>query len=180
MKRILLVAFALVLVAGVALADEISVFADQAGSSCTFNFTTPALYNAYVVHKTVAGATGSQFKVVNNTGVAFSAVVMNGYLSIGDAFTDLSLAYGGCLAGPNIAVVQLSGAIFAAPSADCLTIEVVPAPNKVGVLVVGCTFEEIPAYSEPFQLGSGPTSECACITFATEQSTWGRVKSLYR
>ena len=165
MKKVLILALAITMVAGVAMADEISVFSDVSGSACTFNFVGPNLYHAYVVHKTVAGATGSQFKVVNNiAGVAFSAQVMNGYLAIGDAFTDLSLAYGGCLAGPNIACVDLSGAIFSAPAGNCQTLDVVAAPNKVGILTVDCTFAEIPATTGAF----------VCRACSIIRSLWGQ------
>lgn len=182
MKKVLMLALAITMISSVAMADEISVFADTQGNACTFNFVGPNLYNAYVVHKTVAGATGSQFKVVNNTGVTFSASVMGGFLAIGDAFTNLSLAYGGCLAGPNIAVVQLTGAIFAAPATNCGLIDVVAAPGTVGILNIDCTFAEIPANTGPFALGNAASSDCTCgiVIVPTEQSTWGKVKSLYR
>ena len=181
MKKTLILALTLTLLATAALADEISVWADTNGNTCTLNFVGPDLYNAYVVHKTVAGTTGSQFKVNNNTGWAFAAQVMNGFLAIGDAYTDLSLAYGGCLAGPSIVVVQLTAAIFAAPASDCGIIEIVGAPGKTTILSVNCNFAEVPALTGVFYLGASASSDCYCgVPFATEQSTWGKVKSLYR
>jgi len=181
MKKVLLIALAITMVASVSMADEISVFADNQGTSCNFvGPAGPSPVTFYVVHKTVNGATGSQFKIVNSTAWTLSPSVLGGFLSIGDAYTNLSLAYGGCLAGPNIAVVQLAGFAFPAPGDPCMQVSVVAAPNTVGILTIDCTFAEIPALTGGFTI-NGDALTCPCgPPNATEQSTWGKVKSLYR
>jgi hypothetical protein len=135
MKKVLMLSLAILMVASYAMADDIGVYTDQAGTDCDFVATGIGPLTVYVVHHT-AGATGSQFKVVNTSSWSFSASVLGGFLSIGDAFSDLSLAYGGCNAGPAIAVVALNGFTFPFPGAPCGQITVQAAPNKVGVIGV--------------------------------------------
>jgi hypothetical protein len=178
MKKVLMLSLAILMVASYAMADDIGVYTDQAGTDCDFVATGIGPLTVYVVHHT-AGATGSQFKVVNTSSWSFSASVLGGFLSIGDAFSDLSLAYGGCNAGPAIAVVALNGFTFPFPGAPCGQITVQAAPNKVGVIGVDCIFAELPASAG--KIVFDPNATCPCVEpNATEQSTWGNIKSLYR
>ncbi len=178
MKKVLLLALAIMMIAPYAMADHIGVYSDQAGTTCEFAATAIGPVTLYVVHKTT-GTTGSQFKVVNTMDWTFNAAVLGGYLAIGDAFTDLSLAYGGCLAGPDLAVVSLSGFSFPLPGKLCGTLEIVPAPNKPGVISVDCTFAELVATAGILTFNNDGTCPCEQPN-ATEESTWGKVKSLYR
>jgi hypothetical protein len=179
MKKVLMLALAITMVAGYAMADDIGIFTDQVGgTNCEYTATGIGPLDVYVVHRTT-GATGSQFKLVNSSSWSFNASVLGGYLAIGDAFVDLSLAYGGCLAGPSLAVVKLSGFTFPFPAPPCGQISVVAAPNKPGVIAVDCGFAELPATAGKIVFGNDGT--CPCIEpNATEESTWGKVKSLYR
>lgn len=181
MKKILMLSLAMMMVAGVAMADHIGIFTDQTGTSgdnCTLVPTDFSPFTVYVVHQTDVGATGSVFKVVNNSGYSISAAVLGGYLSIGDAFTDLSLAYGGCTPG-DFAVLSLNGFGFPVPGPVCGEVLVVNAPSQATIIAVDCIFAEIPASGGKFVFNSNET--CPCIApNATEESTWGKVKSLYR
>jgi len=178
MKKVLMFALAIMMIAPAAMADHFGVYSDMAGTNCEVAPTAIAPITVYVVHKTT-GTTGSQFLVVNTTDWTWSASVLNGYLAIGDAFTDLSLAYGGCLAGPDLAVVSLSGFSFPVPGKTCGTLEIQPAPNKVGIISVDCTFAELVATGGKMTFYNDGTCPCESPN-ATEESTWGKVKSLYR
>jgi hypothetical protein len=178
MKKVLLLSLAIMMVASYAMADDIGVYTDQAGTNCEFVASAIAPVTVYVVHRAQNGTTGSQFKVVNTTSWSFSASVLGGFLAIGDAFTDLSLAYGGCLPGP-VAAVALNGFSFPFPGDPCMQLSVVAAPNKVGVISVDCNFAELPATGGKLVINANAT--CPCVEpNATEPSTWGKVKSLYR
>lgn len=180
MKKVLTLSVAIMMMAGSAMAaDHFGIFTDQVGATGNCSLVPPAFspFTIYLVHQT-NGATGSQFKVNKSpTGYSLSASVLGGYLAIGDAFTDLSLAYGGCLAGPSIAAVSLSGFGFPVPGEVCSLVEVVPAPGKPYIITVDCNFAEIAATGGRFTFNANET--CPCIN-ATEESTWGKVKSLYR
>ncbi len=178
-KKVLMLALAIMMIASYAMAgDHMGVYTDQAGTTCEFSATAVGPVDLYVVHKTT-GATGSQFKVVNTMDWTFNASVLNGYLAIGDAFTDLSLAYGSCLVGPDLPVVQLSGFSFPLPGKTCGFLDIVAADVPQKLLTVDCTFAEVEITGGRLSFNNDGTCPCGPVT-ATEESTWGKVKSLYR
>jgi hypothetical protein len=185
MKRILTLSIAIMMIAGVAAADHIGIYADQAGAgACGLTPPTFASGSLFVVHKTTE-ATGSEFAI---TGLATSpapftgSVVLNGFLAIGDVVNGLSLAYGGCVAGPAIAAVQLNFFGTGNPAA-CNMLQIVPSPTAGGIIkAVNCSFAELPATGGKAYINpNGTCTDCAePAPNATEESTWGKVKSLYR
>jgi hypothetical protein len=180
MKKVLTLSLAIMMVASAAMADSFGIFADAAGTDGNCELVPPAFspFSVYVVHDSPLGATGSQFKVVNTSGYALSAAVQGGFLAIGDAFVDLALAYGSCRVGKT-SVVALSGFGFPVPGQTCGVVETTPAPGKPAIIAVDCGLLELPATTGKLVFNANPT--CPCIpTVATEESTWGKVKSLYR
>jgi hypothetical protein len=181
MKKILMICLTITMVvAGSAMAqqDSFGIFMDQAGLVCENTPSAPSPIQLFVVHKTGTAAAGSQFKLVNSSGWSLSASTIAPFLTIGDAFSDVSLAYAGCVNGPAIAVILLSGFAFPVPGTPCGVVEVVAAPGKSAPLTVDCNFAELPATGGRFVF-NGDTS-CPCNIIATEESTWGKVKNLYR
>ena len=181
MKKFVLSIAILALMASPVLAqtDAFGVYQDQTGLNCNITMTFPALNEVWIVHKTSAGATGSQFKVTAPTSGTLTAagggVANANFLVIGEPYTDLSLAYTECLTG-TFPVWKLS--FFASAAVpDCQYISIIPAPDKVGVLSVDCTFAELPSYGGQGIISA--TAACNCDV-ATQESTWGKVKSLYR
>jgi hypothetical protein len=154
------------------------LFADNQGLSC--NITVPAAgpLSVYVVHKSPGGATGAQWTLNAPTSATFfytgGAVANPNILSIGDQ-TDLSLAYGGCISGDFHTYTLNFFSTAVMPS--CSYMSLVPAPNKPGVISVDCIFAEIPVIPGKGILNADGTCDC---NVATEESTWGKVKALYR
>ncbi len=180
MKKVLMICLAIGLIGGPAMADHVGIYTDQVGATGNCSMVPPAFspFSIYVVHQSAAGATASQFKVVNSSGYSLSASVLGGFLAIGDAFTDLTLAYGACLDGAW-GILSLSGFGFPVPGQVCGLVEVLPAPGKAAVIAVNCALVELPATAGRFTFNADAT--CPCIPpNATEASTWGKVKSLYR
>ncbi len=89
------------------------------------------------------------------------------------------MAYGACLTGPSVGVVQLSGFGFPVPGQTCGLVEVVPAPDKTFVIAVNCSLIELPMQAGTFRFNTDGTCPCVDVN-ATEATTWGKVKSLYR
>ena len=168
MKQMLLLVTAMLLVAGVAVADHIGIYSDATGTNCVLapGFST----SATVVHKFSAGATGSRFDLEFPAGTSF--------FSFGSAFPcisvpvwnpdGISIGYCECLAG-SIVIGTITAIL--APG----TIRVVPATGFATVMAADCGFVEHPATGGVAYVGTpGP-----CMV-PTDQTTWGKVKSLYR
>ncbi len=155
------------------------LFADNQGLSCNITVPLFAPFNVYVVHKSPGGATGAQWVMNAPTGPTFffngGSVANANILSIGAPDSDLSLAYGGCISGDFHTYTLAFFATAAVP--NCSYMSLVAAPNKVGVISVDCIFAEIPVIPGQGILNADGTCDC---NVATQESTWGKVKSLYR
>jgi len=154
---------------------DISAYGDDQGNAC--NITAPAgLVTVYVVHKFSdgGGATGCRFKLTFPAGLTFLAF-NTPMVPIGNVTSDLSLAYGVCIQTTTMlgsALFNSSGAVAA-----CSYVSVVNADNSVNPIATDCLFGEYPIKTG--QAIVNPDGSCQC-NVATQPSTWGRVKSLYR
>lgn len=169
MKKVLLLTAAALMIASVAMADNVGVYSDGTGSSCIvapgFQSTTA------VVHKYSQGTTLSRWKATAPAGSSvFSFTPTLGFNAIGTWNTDISVAYGQCMAGSF--AVGTFAAIW-----NPGVIDLGPADLQTSVLSVDCLFAEGPATGSDAYVGGTPPGAC---DVATEQSTWGGVKALYR
>ena len=160
----------------------IGPFSDAAGTNCLLEDHSPGTLNVYVVHTTVpGGATAVQFAVTATgfTGTFLSATPAPGFLYLGDA-SDYSVAFGGCYIGTFlVATFQYQGY---GTSENCSSLNVSPAPTSPApgqVVSISCDCCVDVLSTNPLVVNS--TQEClACTANATEESSWGRVKALYR
>jgi hypothetical protein len=168
MKKVLLLTLAVLMISNVAMADHIGYYSDCSGGSCLLapGFSTTSA----IVHKFSYGATYSRWKVVLPTGSSlFSFTTQNAYPSIGVPGSDLSVAYGQCNVGSwcvGTLVAQLANGVARVEAAD----------GQLTVLWADCNFGEFPGTGGSAWVGGTPD----CGDIATEQSTWGGVKALYR
>lgn len=180
MKRFALMVFLMLALASPAFAlngvGDISAYSDDQGNSC--EFINPAgLVNVHLIHKFKVGeeSTGARFKVVFPAGMVFVAFIPNNALVPGgNLLEDMTIGYGGC----QTAQLYLgSGLVNAAAPAPCSYISLGPS-NFTGLAqATDCIFEEkIVGIGQAI---ANPEAGCQC-NIATEQSTWGKVKSLYR
>jgi hypothetical protein len=159
---------------------SIGIFADPAGMDSYIEDQTPGLVNAYVVHVFSSGATASQFKVTWSADMLMSYLaekVTDPYIGIGTATSGIAIAYGLCIASPNM-ILTIS--FFAQGlSGECAEFRVVedPATSPPGIYVTDCA-------DPPHLLNStgglayvNPGPAC---TNKVENSTWGNIKSLFR
>lgn len=177
MKKVLILALGVVLAANVAFADHIGIYGDTGGTSCTLALTTPfAPTNVYVIHKFTAGTTGSRWKVID-TSTLFQAGSSSIYAVLGAPYTGASVGYGNCLA-PSVNAMTLSFVWFNQPI-TCGKLEIVTDPIVTGIIVTDCNFAEKPATGGQFFFNANGT--CVnCNEVATETTTWGTIKALYR
>jgi len=165
MKKVLLLMVAVLMVSSVAMADHIGVYLDANGSSCLlaagFNPTV------YVLEKFSLGSTGCRFAV--NMGSSSQFGFTSPYPAIGTITSDISLAFGVCLSGTiNLGTL----ACLLSPG----SIQVTPASGFPNPIFTDCSFASLPATGGTAWVGS--TGNCGEV--ATEPSTWGQVKALYR
>ena len=163
---------------------NISVFGDASGSVCTIQDDTPATFTLYVLHTNMSGTFVSNLRVLEGSG--FDATYVSEvvpFIHIGDLRTGLSIAYGGCTAGPLL----LGSLVFAGQgtSQSCSTVDTTGNPDWPGIptsypITETCNGDVLPAPSVgPLYVNAGVGCQPRC-TVATESSTWGKVKSLYR
>lgn len=132
-------------------------------------------------------ALGAQFRVAAGagfTGVLVSEDYTSSTVHIGNVTDGLQVAFGtppeGCHSG-DFVIVRLTYQVFGT-SAPCSTLEVLPYPGDSSVMVMDCNDNLLP--TSPY----GPvwinySSACGglwCVPLATEPTTWGKVKALYR
>ena len=171
MKTVLLITF-LLMAANVALADTFVIADDSSGSSCQLHYN-PACFTCeysqyFILHKFSTGATGCLLKLELAPGSTVYEV-QNSPGSHGIDTAGTYISYGGPCAGGTIALVTF-GAVLG------------PGEQKV-VAAVG---EASPVYYDCIgnpHAATGDTSYYQVpgpCTVATEPSTWGAVKALYR
>jgi len=169
MRRILLLAISLVMIASAAFASHIAIFSDATGSIC--NLASGFSTGATILHKFSAGSVGSRFRVDLSLCPGSTILEFNSpYLTTGTITSDESVAYGQCLSG-SIVVGTLTALWF--PGA----VSIVPAAGFPDIIDVQCDLVEVPATGGHTSIdGDGH----GCDEDAVEPSTWSSVKALYR
>jgi hypothetical protein len=169
MKKVLLLMVAVLMVSSVAMADHFGVYSDDTGSSCVI--ATGFIPTATVIHKFTVGGTGARFAVDLPAGSSFFGF-NTPFVPIGVLTSDLSLGYGQCLIGS----IPL-GTITAIYAPGLIKVRAADAfPN---IIYTDCSFGEYPASGGQAWAGT-PPQDFSCAEVATQESTWGNVKALYR
>jgi hypothetical protein len=189
MKKVLMLAMALTLCAGGAFADHIGLYTDQTGlvGNCTSTPAAGAPYAVYVVHKlNVGGTKGSRFKVTGlnpaPAGTFYTGYSMlNGFININGPDIGISCAYGFCDGAQDFGVLALNFFVTGAIPA-CAELSIVPDPAEPSgtVVVADCQDVVHAATGGTFFFSANGTCAGCGEPNAVEQSTWGKVKSLYR
>ena len=165
MKKVLLLMVACLMVSSVAMAGHIGVYSDPTGSSCSL--APGQNFGVTVIEKFSLGSTGVRFGI--NFGGNIYLAKTTPFTPVGDLPGDLSLAYGQCLNG-SIVLATLFTQLIAG------TLQVVPAQAFANIIYTDCNFGEYPGTGGTAYVGT--TGNCNEV--ATESSTWGQVKALYR
>lgn len=182
MKKVLLLAMALTMVASLSFAQtggHIGLYSDSPSyADCNLLAPPFALLNVYVVHQ-LTDANGSQFKLVDNgTGLTKTGYTSAHTLVIGsDPFVETAVTYdgGGC---PHVTPILIGtiGYFHQGTAVPCSTIEVIDAPTILEIRSLGCDGVERVATGGVLTV-EGDES-CPCIV-GTEETTWGQMKALY-
>ncbi|HXV14281.1 MAG TPA: hypothetical protein VEC56_08740, partial [Candidatus Krumholzibacteria bacterium] len=129
MRKFLTVMIAVVC-AGSASADHIGLYRDPAGQYCALQSPPvgPPPFALYVIHRFNAGASGSQFRVLDTTGF-FATTQSTIGPTLGTWNTDWSISYGGCLIG-DLQIATLNFLYFGTPLLCTNWMGIHPAPTS--------------------------------------------------
>ena len=154
---------------------RIAIFSDEALTDSTLVDSSSRIVDIYIAHvDCFGGVTGSEFKTQPDGG--FAGVWLNEtspwwpYV-LGTSPEGVSIAYASCVT----ADIFLIKAVYWLPgiSSPCSGLSVVGHPDRNGYMVcTGCNFVDLPC--------DAPGSLRVNCPVPVEETTWGRVKALYR
>ncbi len=182
MKKILLLSVSLLFIASLAFAQagSIGLFINLEGTNCDV-YDYPGIVLIYVVHVYTPGATAAQFRVVCGWGAEFSLLseaVTPPYISSGNSQTGIAIAYGTCVASPNMILTLsyfaqgLSKACSYCQVMDDLTV------GPPGIYVADCASPPNLLTATGGDVVINPDATCMC-NIPVEETSWGHVKALY-
>lgn len=169
MKKVLLLMMAVLMVSSVAMADHFGLYSDASGSSCllTLGFNP----NVTLIEKFSTGTTGSRLKVDMGGNGNFGFTTS--FVPVGTIGTDISIGYGLCLTGSVVL-----GTLTMNLTVPGSTMAVLPAVGFPSILYTDCGFVKLPGTGGIAHVGTGNAQDCGEV--ATEPTSWGKVKALYR
>jgi len=190
MKKILILALAMVLSASLVYAQpggEIGLFSDVGYSDCNLAPAAPySNYNVYIVHVLATSANSSQFKITKNiTGALLNqgTITFGTNLTLGDLFTGITVTYVGCKPLPYL-IGTIPYFYYGTPGADpvctySLLVEADPGAETGQVESVDCAGVKQVAVGGTLTFWGDPV-DCPCQLVSTQESSWSKIKSLYR
>lgn len=154
-----------------------SMHSDAGLNDCTLSDASPGLANVYIAEYSDDGATGVRFRVAASTG--FTGVWLGEtslFTTIGSSPADVSIGFNQCMVGKFV-VLSMTYQLFG--TSTCSDLSIVAPPGFPEPLCSWCVFHEAPCSAfRPLHVNCEGPFECNPV--ATESTTWGRVKALYR
>ncbi|HEX5132180.1 MAG TPA: hypothetical protein VFX92_06825, partial [Candidatus Krumholzibacteria bacterium] len=157
----------------------------------------PGPRTLYVFHHNLTSTTAVRFRIQAGPGVTVTYVSETHPFpqTLGDTQTGITVCYGGqCLSGDQLLATVTY--MFYGTSADCSKLLIVPHPDAETVEEMDCDFVPQQVAAWDFTLYAVPdTYACplswphvidgtpkafGCSPVAAEETTWGRIKALYR
>jgi len=159
----------------------LELFGDRSATSCLLAHT-PFIESVYVIQTGGLATTGvgvfSAPKPACFNAVWIGDVNPPAGTKIGSSQTSITVAVGVCR--PLPAVILEIQYLAGGTSTPCCIYNLALMPG-IPLKYTGCDFGERPMILGPHSVTINPDPSCACdAPLATEPSTWGRVKSLYR
>lgn len=161
--------------------DKLDVYADRERTTCSL--TEPVYPPVAVIYLFLTGpaaSTGVRFSVPKPDCWVGASYIgeETPYVSIGKSYSDWTIAFGQCLTPP----VYLGNVSFivSGQSLPCCEVKAVQPALGFPFVYTDCNFAENPLTAGQSVFVNADAS-CPCMPpVATEPTTWGRVKSLYR
>jgi hypothetical protein len=152
--------------------DELFIYSDAALTQSSLDDSTPRTVTVYVAGY-LFGSAYLRFSVKPTSG--FTGVWLgdtSSFAMLGQSPTDIQIAFDACIYSTSFVVLTISYQLFGT-SEPCSELRTAPADGFTTALTLSnCGFAELPVKTV-----SSIRVNCAV---ATEPTTWGKVKSLYR
>jgi hypothetical protein len=181
MKRVVLIAVALMLaatVASYAQQGSIMVFTNTNANSCDFiDLGDLSVVRVYIYHMYTAGSGASQWMLEVPADWEFIGDTKYYTLVIGTSTEGCAVSYGGCASGD---LLLIRASFFGSPLIDgtpaCTYISIVAAPGQPGVRSVDCVDNSYVIPGGQGIVNSDGTCDC---DVPVSESTWGAIKAQY-
>jgi hypothetical protein len=181
MKKLILAAIVLLVVANVAVAQlggNIAVYADINALSCDLTDIAVTVCDYYVIHMLTPGVTASQFKIDTNHQGAFLSE-FSPFLFMGDSRNGITIAYGQCLTGPIHLLTMTYLCQGLTPPCGYMSVVSHPNGRPPGLIAVDCNETIVPVQGYTSYINND--GSCPCVSpIPIQETTWGRVKALYQ
>ncbi|HKW13802.1 MAG TPA: hypothetical protein VJS69_04880 [Candidatus Krumholzibacteria bacterium] len=180
MHKLALTLVLLTAAAGPALgAGSIGVYADAGGSNCEISDPGGgALQLIYIVETNdLVPVGGSAWKLEWDAGMTMTWIgETTPYFHVGSAKDGISMTYSPCQGGTFL--IDTVSMTSAGTSTPCSHFRLVDHPTQ-GLIIARCSsYDPMPLIPGDGIVNADAT--CHCNLSATEPTTWGRVKALYR
>lgn len=161
----------------------IAPYSDPLGECCIMYETVGTINDVYIVHTGIPEAAAVAFRVQSNWANAVFIEALIDEIFLGDIFTGITVSYDGCAALPRLVATLRYLVLSPTPSNENLMsvepsllvasgeIEVTDCNDDVVVAVPGRLYINIDYI---------PMGCLGCLTVPTDETTWGKVKSLYQ
>ena len=189
MRPVLVVCVALLLVPSLAFAQGgiIALFADSTGTDCGIVDSEPnTLIEIYVLHVFAPPVASSQFSVPIPD-CAVNLIYLGDYNPLPFGWvvytspTGVVVTYGACYMGTfHILTIRYWGQGLTG-SCCAFNVETYPRGPRPGISATACSdpMVDIPAAAGTSAI-INPDETCPCSNVPVAESTWGKVKALYR
>jgi len=155
----------------------IGIYTDVGGTQCNLSDATVGLTTYHVVHHGDFGATACAYWAPKPS--CFTATYLSDTnvfpVTIGNSQAGVSIGYGSCRSG----AIRVQSIVFftTGTTPQCCLYPILGIPTSGNVEVVDCLNALTTAYGVTSVVN--PSGSCTCGSVRVEESTWGRVKSLY-
>jgi hypothetical protein len=156
---------------------SIGIYMDFTGTECNLSDATAGMTTYRVVHVTDFGMTACAYWAPKPS--CFTATYLSDTnvfpVTIGNSQDGVSIGYGSCRPGP----IHVQSIVYftQGTTPQCCLYPILGIPTSGKVEAVDCANHLITAYGVTSVIN--PNGACTCGSVRVEESTWGRVKSLY-
>jgi hypothetical protein len=185
MKKVLILATAILMCAGLAVAQDgghIGLYADEGYTECNLDDSALLYTNAtiYIVHSDAPESNTSQFRIEVNWPTAVEGALNWNGLDLGDVNTGILVTYGGCKALPYLMGTWNWFVVGAAPECT-VAFEVLgdPLSESGEVESVDCSSTKHIATGGKLTVNGNETCPCE-PPVSTQDKSWSQIKALYR